>query len=103
MRIVRTLVIVVAALIGVGILALVPMPLRDDTHIANTIVIAKPPDAVFAYVTTPGNWPKWHPASRAVSGTTDHSLTVGERVTEDFIVAGREGRVVWTAVKRDAP
>jgi hypothetical protein len=24
-------------------------------------------------------------------------------VTEDFVVAGRAGEVVWTAVKRDAP
>ena len=27
----------------------------------------------------------------------------GEQVTEDFVVAGRKGRVVWTVRKRDAP
>jgi uncharacterized protein YndB with AHSA1/START domain len=83
-------------------LVFAPLPFLDRTHIANAIIIARPPDVVFAYVTTPGNWPKWHPASLAVSGATDHSLAPGEQVTEDFILAGRKGRVVWTAVKRDA-
>jgi uncharacterized protein YndB with AHSA1/START domain len=92
--------IVIAIVAGV---ALAPLPLHDRTRIANSIVIARSPDAVFAYVTTPANWPKWHPASLAVSGATDHSLVAGEQVTEDFIVAGRKGRVVWTALKRDAP
>jgi hypothetical protein len=93
-------VIVIAIVAGV---ALAPLPLGDRTRIANSIVIARPPDVVFAYVTTPGNWPKWHPASIAVSGATDHSLGPDEQVTEDFIVAGRKGRVVWTVLKRDAP
>lgn len=79
------------------------MPLPDRTRVANTIVIARAPDAVFAYVTTPGNWPKWHPASWAVSGATDHTLGVGEQVTEDFVVAGRAGQVVWTTVKCEVP
>jgi uncharacterized protein YndB with AHSA1/START domain len=92
--------IVIAIVTGV---ALAPLPLDERTRIANSIVIARPPDAVFAYVTTPANWPKWHPASLAVSGATDHSLVPGEQVTEDFIVAGRKGRVAWTALKRDAP
>ena len=88
--------------IGAGV-ALAPLPLHDRTRIANSIVIARPPDAVFAYVTTPANWPNWHPSSLAVTGAADHSLVPGEQVTEDFIVAGRTGRVVWTALKRDAP
>lgn len=92
--------IVIAIVAGV---ALAPLPLHDRTRIANSIVIVRSPEAVFAYVTTPVNWPKWHPASLAVSGATDHSLVAGEQVTEDFIVAGRKGRVVWTALKRDAP
>ncbi len=83
-------------------LAFAPLPFHDRTRVANSIVIARETDAVFAYVTTPANWPKWHPASLAVSGATDHPLVPGEQVTEDFIVAGRKGRVVWTVVKRDA-
>ena len=84
-------------------LALAPLPLPDETRISNSIVIARAPDAVFAYVTTPANWPKWHPSSLAVSGAADHSLSVGEKVTEDFRVAGRRGKVVWTAVRSAPP
>jgi hypothetical protein len=38
-----------------------------------------------------------------VSGTTDHPLDLDEQVTEDFLVAGRRGRVVWTVVVGEAP
>jgi hypothetical protein len=55
---------------------------------------------VFDYVTTPGNWPRWHPSSLGVRGNTDHSLALGEQVTEDFRVAGRRGTVVWTVIGR---
>jgi hypothetical protein len=54
-------------------------------------------------VTTPGNWPVWHPSSSGVGGATDHSLEPGEEVTEEFLVAGRRGRVVWTVRERLAP
>jgi uncharacterized protein YndB with AHSA1/START domain len=100
---IKQLVLASVTIVAVAGLALVPLPLHDRTRIVNAIIIARPPEAVFASVTTPGNWPKWHPASLAVSGTTDHSLVPGERVTEDFLVAGRKGKVVWTAQKRDAP
>jgi uncharacterized protein YndB with AHSA1/START domain len=99
----RNAVLVSLALAVAGVAALLWLPIEDDTTIVNTIVIERPPGAVFTYVTTPGNWPKWHPASKAVSGATDHSLAVGEKVTEDFVVAGRAGRVVWTVVKREPP
>jgi uncharacterized protein YndB with AHSA1/START domain len=99
----RKTIIVAIALVAAGVSALFWLPIADDTTISNEIVIERPPDAVYTYVTTPGNWPKWHPASKAVSGATDHSLAPGEKVTEDFVVAGRSGRVVWTVVKRDPP
>ena len=83
--------------------ALVQLPIGDKTTVRNAVVIFRTSDRVFEYVTTPGNWPKWHPASKGVSGATDHSLATGEKVTEDFVVAGRAGRVVWTVVKRDSP
>jgi hypothetical protein len=38
-----------------------------------------------------------------VGGATDHSLEPGEEVTEEFQVAGRRGRVVWTVRERVAP
>jgi uncharacterized protein YndB with AHSA1/START domain len=96
-------IVVAIALVVVGAVALLWLPIDDSTRIKNEVVIARDPDAVFTYVTTPGNWPKWHPASKAVSGAIDHSLGVGEKVTEDFVVAGRAGRVVWTTIRRDPP
>src|ERR1700741_3769940 len=66
-----------------------------STRIVSTVDIARSPPEVFAYVTTPGNWPQWHPSSLAVSGAVDHPLEIGESVIEDFQVAGRRGRVTW--------
>lgn len=72
------------------------------THIRTQTHIARPPESVFAYVTTPGNWPQWHPSSLGVEGTLS-SLKVGEEVTETFRVAGRKGQVVWRCTERQAP
>jgi uncharacterized protein YndB with AHSA1/START domain len=69
--------------------------IRAMSRIDKTIHIRKPVEQVFEFVTTPVNWPRWHPSSLAVSGAMDHSLEVGEQVTEEFLVAGRRGRVVW--------
>jgi uncharacterized protein YndB with AHSA1/START domain len=66
------------------------------TRITAIAEISRPVEEVFDYVTSPGNWPRWHPSSLAVSGATDHSPRVGEQVTEEFLVAGRHGTVVWT-------
>jgi uncharacterized protein YndB with AHSA1/START domain len=73
------------------------------TRIVTIRVIRRPIDEVFAYVTTPGNWPRWHPSSLGVSGATDHSLVMGEQVTEEYRVAGRRGRALWTVIEREAP
>ena len=80
-----------------------PFPAEDVTRIYNVVTIGKPNAAVFNYATTPANWPKWHPSSLHVSGATEHSLSVGEKVVEEFLVAGRHGDVTWAVVKRDAP
>lgn len=73
------------------------------TRIYTAVHIARPMNELFNFVTTPGNWPHWHPSSLGVRGASDHSLEVGEEVTEAFQVAGRRGQVVWTVVERDAP
>ena len=90
----------VAAIVGV---LLVPLPFDDTTRIRNSVSIDRDPEVVFAYVTTPANWPRWHPSSLGVSGAVDHALDLGEQVTEDFLVAGRRGQAVWTVVQREAP
>ena len=73
------------------------------TEVRTVISIARPVEDVFTYVTTPGHWPGWHPSSLGVTGATDHSLAVGEEVTEEFLVAGRRGKLTWRVVERDAP
>lgn len=73
------------------------------TRIVETISIRRPVTEVYDYATTPSNWPAWHPASRSVSGQTDHSLLIGEEVTEEFIAAGRQGSCVWQVTRREAP
>lgn len=95
----RLLVVVLVLAIVVAVL-FVPME-AGRTRIVTSAEIARPPAAVFAYVTTPGHWPEWHPSSLAVSGATDHSLQLGESVVEDFQVAGRRGRVDWRVVARE--
>jgi uncharacterized protein YndB with AHSA1/START domain len=74
-----------------------------QARIVSSIFIRRPIEQVFTYLTTPANWPQWHPASRCVSGTTGHSLECGEQVTEDYEVAGRPGRAIWTVRERHAP
>lgn len=73
------------------------------TRIYTAATINRSVEQVYEYVTTPGHWPEWHPSSLGVSGGTDHSLAVGELVTEHFLVAGRRGEVVWTVRERQAP
>ena len=93
-------VVILGLLIG---LLLAPVPFGEKTRIHTAIVIAKPIDAVFEYVTTPAHWPEWHPASLSVSTGADHSLAVGEQVREEFKVAGRRGSATWTVRQREAP
>lgn len=92
----------VAAAIGVLFIPL-PRAYPLSTTIVTAMPIARPPAAVFDYVTTPAHWPAWHPSSLSVTGAIDHSLDLGERTTEEFRVAGRRGHVVWTVVERHRP
>src|SRR5437868_13299825 len=97
----RTLLWTVLPVAAVALILWLPLPLRDSTRIVHAVEIHRPPAEVFAYVSTPGNWPKWHPSSLAVRGAVDHPLAVGEQVTETFLVAGRRGEVVWTVSASD--
>ncbi|MGY2492234.1 SRPBCC family protein [Cupriavidus sp. CP313] len=91
------------AICAITVLLFAPLPWQPMTRIHSEVTIQRPPEEVFAYVSTPANWPAWHPSSLEVRGATDHSLQVGEQVTEAFRVAGREGTVVWTVTGRRAP
>ena len=73
------------------------------TRICNRIQIRRPIEQVFDFITTPANWPQWHPASVSVGGNADHSLLPGEQVMENISVAGHHGQVTWLVRERSAP
>ena len=73
------------------------------TRICNSIQLRQPVEQVFDFITTPANWPQWHPASVSVGGNADHSLLPGEAITENISVAGRRGQVTWLVRERIAP
>jgi uncharacterized protein YndB with AHSA1/START domain len=73
------------------------------TRICNSIQIRQPIEPVFDFITTPANWPQWHPASVSVGGNADHSLLPAEAVTENISVAGRRGQITWLVRERSAP
>jgi uncharacterized protein YndB with AHSA1/START domain len=71
------------------------------TRIFTTIHISCPINQVFEYLTTPDKWSEWHPSVHFVKGATDHSLKVGEQVTENYSQAWCRRCVVWTVVERE--
>jgi uncharacterized protein YndB with AHSA1/START domain len=93
---------------GAATLAAILLPLPWPAalvggHVVNRIDIAAAPERVFAYITVPANWPRWHPASRAVRGITARTPEVGEQVVETFAIAGRVAEATWTTVELDPP
>jgi uncharacterized protein YndB with AHSA1/START domain len=85
--------------------ALYQTPLQGvaGMRIVTTTQIDRPIEQVFDFLTTPANWVRWHPSTVSVSGATDHSLEVGEQVTEEYVVAGQKGRATWTVRERSRP
>jgi uncharacterized protein YndB with AHSA1/START domain len=103
---VRLLLWSVIAAAVIAVVLFVPLPWPDAlavTRIVNSADIAAPPERVFAYVTAPVNWPRWHPQSRAVSDVVDRTPQPGEKTIENFEIAGRKGRVTWVSVALDPP
>ena len=101
---------VVYAVVSLGLLSgvalagvLVLANLGKVTSIQTAVVIQRPIVQVFRFVTTPANWPTWHPSSLHVSGAVDHPLTVGEPVVEAFQVTGHRGQTTWRVTERIWP
>lgn len=91
----------VVAGLGLAFAAIAFIPVNAGvTHVRTEIDIARLPHDVYAYVSTPANWPRWHPSSIAVRGDAAHSLMLGEAVDEEFSVAGRRGVAHWRVVAR---
>src|SRR5262249_24703168 len=72
-------------------------------RIYNSIQINRPIEGVFDFITTPANWPQWHPASVSVGWDAENSLLPGEKITEEISVAARRGQVTWLVRERSAP
>ncbi len=103
MRVLIWIVVIVVAIAG---LLLAPLSWPDSvsaTRIVDGVDIAAQPERVFAYVTAPASWPRWHPQSRAVSGVVNRTPQPGEKTIEDFEIAGRKGRATWTSIAVDLP
>lgn len=98
----RTFLWVTAGAAVLVTLLLAPLPLFPDRLVRTSAVIGRPPETVFTYVTTPANWPRWHPSSLCVHGQVDRSGQIGDRIAEDFRVAGIEGHATWTVTERYA-
>lgn len=99
----RAFLFVLGAVALLAVFSLLPLPFERQTHVVNTVTLRAPPQVVYDYATTPQNWPKWHPASITVQGSTDHPLKVGEEVAEEFRLAGRHGIVHWKVVDARPP
>jgi len=54
-------------------------------------------------VTTPANWPRWHPSSVGVDTAPGKSLEVGEKVREAIKVGWQRDLVAWTVLERKRP
>lgn len=59
------------------------------------VLIARPPQAVLDYASTPALWPEWHPASLRLDPGAEHPLRAGETFEEDIKTAGRDDHLSW--------
>lgn len=73
------------------------------SRITDAVRIELPIAQVFEYATTAGNWPAWHPASRAVSGAVEPAAPVGARLVEEIHSNGHDWRATWTVRTREPP
>lgn len=104
--VIRYMLYVVAALLLTAatlvVLAWLPAP-AEPVRNENAVEIARSPDTVFSFTTTPSTWPKWHPATLSVEGVTQRTPRVGEQVTEDYRSGGVLNRTRWTVVEHNSP
>ena len=77
--------------------------LAGATTICTTIDIERDAADVFAFVSTPALWHRWHPATRAVRGVPDRPLVAGESMLESIRAAGRSFDARWTVLACDPP
>lgn len=72
-------------------------------EIVASVLIRSPAEIIYNYVTTPANWPNWHPASLTVTGNATGSLGLGDEVIAEFKAGGYRARAQWRVTRRRAP
>lgn len=81
-------------------------PAVDEPRLATIdsfVLIGRPAQAVFEFVTNASLWHFWHPATASVSATPPRPLTVGEQVTE-LIRAGKGSfSATWRVLACEPP
>lgn len=73
------------------------------TRLFHRIRIARPPQQVFDYATTPARWPEWHPSSLRLEPGAEQPLKAGARFEEDVRAGGRAGHLRWQVRRCEPP
>src|SRR4051794_40755769 len=73
------------------------------SQVSTEICILGSIEPVFDLVTTTRHWPRWHPATEAVSGVTDRPLELGDQVAERAVIGGPAHAWTWTVAARERP
>lgn len=72
-------------------------------EVINSITIEQKISEVFIYLSTAGNWPKWHPATVSVAGVIDRPAIVGDSIQEVIRTPVGNVDVNWTVEVFNAP
>ena len=81
----------------------------QEHRLENEVLIHRPPEEVFRYVTQPWRWHEWHPASECATPSA-RELVVGDRFEETvsmrpfgWLPLRIRRQLRWTVVQSQAP
>ena len=66
--------------------------------IESFVLLRRPAQAVFEFVTNASLWHYWHPATASVTATPPRPLAMGEQVTESIRAGRRRFQATWTVL-----
>ena len=76
-------------------------PAADEpplVSIESFVLIGRPAEAVYEFVTNASLWQHWHPATAALTATALRPLRTGEQVTESIRAGRRTFSATWTVL-----
>ncbi len=71
--------------------------------IESFVLIGRPVQVVFEFVTNASLWHFWHPVTASVSATPSRPLGIGEQVTESIRAGRRSFAATWTVLACERP